>query len=198
MLAPLAFRFVDAPTQMEGEFAVTVGVGFTVTVAVAVAVHPEAEAPVIVYEVVTVGLAVTVDPVVALRPVAGLHVYVLAPLAESEADLPTQIVAELTATVGVGFTVTVEVAVAVQPAAEAPVIVYTVVVVGLAVTLVPVVPLNPVDGLQVYELAPDAVNVVEAFLQIVAEFTVTVGLGFTVTVEVAVAVQPAAEVPVIV
>jgi len=42
--------------------------------------------------------------------------------------------------------VTVVVTVPVHPAALVPVIVYVVVVVGLAVTLVPVVALNPVAG----------------------------------------------------
>ena len=54
------------------------------------------------------GVAVTDEPVVALRPVPGLHVYVLAPLAVSvdEPPLPLQIVGlELvTLMVGVGLT----------------------------------------------------------------------------------------------
>lgn len=72
---------------------------------------------------VTVAVLVTVEPVVALSPVAGDQLYVLAPPAVSVAVPPEQIVAEFTVTVGVEFTVTVEVAVAVQPAAEAPVMV---------------------------------------------------------------------------
>ena len=98
---------------------------------------------------VTVGLAVTVEPVVADNPVPGLHVYVLAPLALSAALPPMQIVAALTVTVGLGLTVTVDVAVVVQPAAEVAVIVYAVVTVGLAVTVDPVVALRPVEGLHV-------------------------------------------------
>lgn len=69
------------------------------------------------------GLAVTVEPVVADRPVPGVHVYVLAPPAVSVALPPTQIVALLTVTVGLGLTVTVDVAVVVQPAAEVAVMV---------------------------------------------------------------------------
>lgn len=96
---------------------------------------------------VTVGLAVTLAPVVALRPVAGLQVYVLAPLAFKAVEFPTQMEGELTVIVGVGLTVTVEVAVEVQ-LPVVPITVYVVVTVGLAVTILPVVPLNPVDGVQ--------------------------------------------------
>ena len=53
---------------------------------------------------------------------------------------------EFTLTVGNGKTVTVAVAVFKQPLAAVPVIVYVVVVVGLAVTLAPVVALSPVLG----------------------------------------------------
>ena len=58
---------------------------------------------------VDVGLAVTEDPVVALRPVAGLHVYDIAPLAVITTLSPVQIVGEagVTETVGVGETVIV-------------------------------------------------------------------------------------------
>ena len=48
-----------------------VGVGLTVTVTVLVAVQPKALAPVTVYVVVEVGLAVTEFPEVADKPVAG-------------------------------------------------------------------------------------------------------------------------------
>jgi len=40
---------------------------------------------------VDVGLAVTGEPVVLLSPVAGLHVYVVAPLTVSDVDCPLQI-----------------------------------------------------------------------------------------------------------
>jgi hypothetical protein len=65
--------------------------------------------------VVTVGLAVTLAPVVALNPVAGLHAYVLAPVAVRVIEPPGQIVAEFTVTIGKGFTVTTEVTVPVHP-----------------------------------------------------------------------------------
>jgi hypothetical protein len=71
--------------------------------------------------VVTVGLAFTLAPVVALNPVPGLQEYVEAPLALSATELPEHTVGELTVTVGVGFTVTVVTAVAVHVAADVPV-----------------------------------------------------------------------------
>ena len=62
-----------APAHLETEGTLMTGVGFTVTVAVVVLVHPPV-VPVMVYVVVVAGLAVTLDPVVALNPVAGLQV----------------------------------------------------------------------------------------------------------------------------
>jgi hypothetical protein len=73
--------------------------------------------------VVTVGLAVTTEPVEALKVPAGAHVYEFAPFAVKVAEAPLQMVGEFTVTVGVGLTVTVVTAVAVQVAAEEPVIV---------------------------------------------------------------------------
>ena len=71
---------------------------------------------------VVVGFAVTVAPVVALSPVAGVQAYVLAPLAVSEVEEPLQIVVVPdTDTVGNGFTVIVTVVLFVQPAEEVPV-----------------------------------------------------------------------------
>jgi hypothetical protein len=68
----------------------------------------------------------------------------------------------------------------------------------LADTLDPVVAERPVDGLQSYVAAPDAVSVAATPLQaagLVGD-TVMVGFGFTVTVVVAVLVHPLASVPV--
>ncbi len=70
------------------------------------------------------------------------------------------------------------------------------VTVGFAVTLGPVVELNPVAGDQVYVVAPLAVSVVLPPLQTVPLVELTVGNGFTVTADVAVFTQPAALVPV--
>ena len=44
---------------------------------------------------------------------------------------------------------------------------------------------------QLYVVAPDAVNEVDCPLQMVEEFTVIVGKGFTLTVAIAVLVHPA-------
>ena len=62
-------------------------------------------------------MAVTVAPVVADKPVAGLQLYVEAPIAVNDVLLPLQIVAVVgeTVTVGTGLTVTVTVAVPVHP-----------------------------------------------------------------------------------
>jgi hypothetical protein len=97
--------------------------------------------------VVEEGFAVTLEPVVELNPVAGDHVYVLAPPAVSVVFCPVQIETfGDSVTTGIGFTVTVTCAVAVHPDAF-PVTVYVVVEEGFAVTLAPVVALNAVDGL---------------------------------------------------
>jgi len=96
--------------------------------------------------VVTTGLAETDEPVVLLNPVAGLHVYVDAPLTASVVDCPVQIV-------GFGETVniiplmeTVTWPVAVHPF-KSPTTVYVVVEGGNAWTDEPVVALSPVAGL---------------------------------------------------
>jgi hypothetical protein len=107
-----------------------------------------------------VGFAVTLVPVDELNVAAGVHVYVDAPVAVNVVDAPGQIVAEFTVTVGKGLTVTTEVIEEVQ-VPVVPTMVYVVVTVGFAVTLAPVVALNPVDALQLYVVAPPAVNVVE-------------------------------------
>ena len=72
---------------------------------------------------VVVGFAVTVAPVVADKPVAGLQEYVVAPLAVNDVLLPLQIVAVVgdTVTVGFGFTVIATVAVLVHPFPSVPV-----------------------------------------------------------------------------
>ena len=61
----------------------------------------------------------------------------------------------------------------------------------MAVTLAPVVPDKPVDGLQEYVVPPVAVSVVEEPLQIATpEPAPMEGIALTVTVTVAVLLQP--------
>ncbi len=184
-MAPFAVRAAEDPEQIAALFTVMEGLLTTVTVAVPVAVHVPALA-LMVYTVVDAGEAVTFDPVEELNDPAGLHVYVLAPVAVSEAELPGQMVALLTTTDGLLITVTVAVSESVQPLASVPVIVYCVVLAGLAVTLDPVDELNEPAGLHVYVLAPEALRMVDPELHMAAPGTETVGRGFTLTVVVVV------------
>ena len=165
------------------------------------------------------GFAVTVAPVVADKPVAGLHVYVVAPLAVSDVLLPLQIVAVVgeTVTVGFGFTVTVTVVVDVHEPAVA--VRVNVVVCAVAVVLVRVplidaplplaaipvrfavlflVQLNVVPATAFGFVISICVIAVPEQIVCVAGVAFTVGVGFTVTVTVAVFVHPLASVPVIV
>ena len=71
---------------------------------IVVALHPLL-LPVIMYEVVAVGDAVTLAPVEEFKPADGDHEYVVAPLAVNTVLLPLQIeVAPLTLTTGNEFT----------------------------------------------------------------------------------------------
>jgi hypothetical protein len=108
VLAPFAVKVVFWPVhKVRLGVTVTAGTGLTVTVTCAVAVQPSAS-PVTVYVVVAIGLAVTLEPVVALRAVDGVHEYVLAPPAVKVVDCPAQYVTfGETVTTGTGLTVTV-------------------------------------------------------------------------------------------
>ena len=53
---------------------VIVGSGFTATATVVVFIQPLPSVPVMVYVELIVGMAVTDEPVVALKPVDGVHV----------------------------------------------------------------------------------------------------------------------------
>ena len=79
---------------------------------------------------------------------------------------------------------------AVQPSALVPTTVYVVDAAGFAVTLAPVDALRPVEGFQVYVVAPVAVSVPLVPAQIVIGETFTVGGGETFTTAVPDAVQP--------
>lgn len=110
----------------------------------------------------------------------GIQLYVDAPLAVNVVELPAQMVVleAVVVTVGNGLTVMVRVAVFVQPAADVPVTVYVVVVVGDTFTEAPV----KLPGIQAYVDAPLPVRVVELPEQMVVlvAVVVTVGAGFTV------------------
>ena len=82
---------------------------------------------------------------------------------------------------GVGLTVTVEVMVVEQRvAAKDATMVYSVVVVGFASTVFPLVVLSPVAGDQLMaSAAPFTVSVTFSPLQMVGLFTLTCGRGFT-------------------
>jgi hypothetical protein len=83
---------------------------------------------------------------------------------------PAQIVAALGVIVASGWftTFTVTVSVSTQPFALVPVTVYVVVTSGDATTVAALVVLKPAAGLQTYVVAPVAISVVLAPLQIVA------------------------------
>ena len=115
----------------------------------------------------------------------------MAPTAVKDAEVPAQMGdGVFTITTGKGVTVTVTNEVSVQPL-ELPITLYSVVVAGLAVTLAPVVPLNPVDGDHAYVLPPLAVKTVEAPAQIgEGALVVTFKLPPTVTVVACMPLQP--------
>lgn len=89
---------------------VSTGILATVTEKVAVEEQPDV-VPVTVYVVFPPGVAEILAPVVALRPVAGVHAYVVAPEAVVEAGPPEHELAKdgVHTTVGVVLTVTDEV-----------------------------------------------------------------------------------------
>jgi hypothetical protein len=134
------------------------------------------------------------------KPVDGVQLKLVAPLAVNVTLLPAQIV-ELDGeilTVGMVFTVTGTEAVAVHPLAAVPVTVYVVVVAGVAVTTAVLVAESPVDGAQLYVLAPLAVSVTLLPIQIAGAdgLMSMVGAAFTVTVTTEVPIPPKASVPI--
>lgn len=179
-------------TVPDAAVAVTVGVGFTVTVMLCVAVQPKVVVLVTVYVVVVEGDAFVFAAFGADKPADGLQTKVPVPTGEASrfTESPGQMEADngLTFRIAAGFTVIVRVEVLLHPAADVPVTVYVVVVVGKTVTVVPL----KLPGIQVYVLPPCPVMVVLSPAQIVAAVVVVeiVGSGFTVTVTVDVFEQP--------
>lgn len=130
--------------------AVMVGFGAMVTETVALLMQPPALVPVTVYTVLASGVADTTAPLGEFNVAAGVQVYVPAPPAVKLAVAPGQIVALAVAvTVGFGATVTCTVVVPVQPLLLVPVMEYTVVAAGVAVTRLPVEALKDPAGDQV-------------------------------------------------
>jgi len=119
VVPPLPVSVVDDPAQIATDDpALIVGIGLTVTVTFAVLLQPKEE-PVNAYVVVRVGVAVTLAPVVADKPVAGDQLYVVPPLPVSVVEVPAQIATDDPALiVGIGLTVTVTFAVLLQPKEE--------------------------------------------------------------------------------
>ena len=157
--------------------------------------QPLASVPVTVYVTVVVGDALMLVPVVALRPVAGDHKYVAAPVAVNVLELPvhSKPVGDMAITAVKELTVTIWVAFAVQPFVAGAVTVYVLVTVVLVTTLAPVVADRLVAGAQVYVVPPDAVKVIELPLHIAPPplgVMEIVGTGLTLTVLDDWAVQP--------
>jgi hypothetical protein len=121
---PVAVIVIGVPTQVVKLTPALIGAeGVTVTVKGDDDVQPS-EVPVTVYVVVVPFTKFTLDPVVALKYVAGDQVYVVAPEAVKAIVPPVQIDTLVVPTTGIGLTVTVEIAVFIQPAREVPVTVY--------------------------------------------------------------------------
>jgi hypothetical protein len=142
---------IVSPAQIDEEIpviaAVITGGVLTDIVIVVVSVHPEPFVPTTVYVVFDAGVAVTPEPVVALRPVAGVHEYVVAPDAVKLTLLPwhTDGAGGATVTVGTGLTATVTIAESVHVPLE-PTTVYVVADVIVTIGLGQFVQLNPVAG----------------------------------------------------
>ena len=158
----------------------------TVITAVEVLLQPDADVPVTVYVIVLPGLAVTLAPVVALKPVPGLHVYVDAPDA-TKLTLPlVQILADegVIVTVGIGSTITISVVSFIQPLVLTATV-YVVVAAGDTFKLDVVVPV-----FQLYVPPPEAVRIVLLPLQTESFPVITaLGIGFTFTEAVALSLQ---------
>ena len=158
--------------------------GEAVTATVRVDAHPAVFVPVTVYVVEMVGHTCASEAVI----LPGIQVYEFPPVAVSVAQLPGQTAVGFATAVlvGSGLTTSMTVRVELHPEVR-PVTVYVVVTVG-DTTTVPVVRL---PGIHVYEVAPDAVSVLDCPRQItVGEAdAITVGTGTTLTFFSAVLVQ---------
>jgi hypothetical protein len=122
----------------------TIGVVFTMILTLSLALHPLPLVPTTVYVVVTVGLTDTVLPVVELIAEAGLHAYDVAPPAVSVVEVPEQMVEDgdvPKVTLGVGLTAILTLSFALHPLPFVPLTTYSVITVGVTVTILPEVEL---------------------------------------------------------
>ena len=144
---------LSRPQVMSTDSSVIIFALETDTTTVVDPVHPPTAVPVTVYVVVVAGFAFTEEPVVALNPVNGDHVYVKAPDAVNTALVPLQIADAGTLITGGGKTVIADVAVAVHPHEFVTVSVYVVEAAGHATGLKMFVADNPAAGNHAYVFA---------------------------------------------
>jgi hypothetical protein len=110
--------------------------------------QPAKLVPVTVYVVVEAGLAFAESHVAQFKPDEGNHWYEGAPFALSAKLSPAHIagVGGTTVTVGVIFTVIKALSFVLHPPVPFPVTIYSVVAVGVATTVEPIVVFNPAGG----------------------------------------------------
>jgi hypothetical protein len=115
----VAVKLVELPLHIATLLpADTVGNALTETVFDAMLTQPLPSVPVTVYVILLDGLAVTVAPVVADKLVAGIQVYVTAPVPVNPVDKPLHIATfDPADTIGKAFTVTIDVTEEEQPEA---------------------------------------------------------------------------------
>jgi len=113
------------------------------------------------YTVVTAGLAITVGPLPVFNVAAGVQVYVVALLAVKVTLVPAHILPDVVAMVGFGIALRVKVEIFVQvPLAPNTVPVITAAPLDVPIIIEPfkVLVVKPIIGPHVYEPAPLAVN----------------------------------------
>lgn len=141
------------------------GFATTVTVPVCVVLLQFKLVPTTLYTLVCAGDAVTDDPVVELKLVAGDQTYELAPLAVNTAVVPKHILADETLIIGFGMIAILNVATLVQVFAVPITVPDPITEGGIAVALTfdpdNVFGARPVKPTQLYDVAPLAVTFTE-------------------------------------
>lgn len=160
--------------------------------------HPLAFVTVTVYVVVADGVAIGVADVELLKEPEGNQEYVTPPLAPNVVEDPIQTLAEDPAlATGNAFTITLTVSDEEQPFTSVPTTVYVVVAVAEDVGVDVVAPVKDPAGLQLYPIAPLALNPVVVPAQIATVLPASImGNVFTVTVTKAVSLHPLPAVPI--